>query len=110
MICSRPMNTLSTKYSKSCSRVSGVSMVASELVDKLEHLVVVQTDLVEQLLTRCGHRECLKQRHRQGFVRYIIGAIGHLVLFLSRILVGVVGETGVLSWSASTARSDRMCW
>lgn len=72
MICSRPMNTLSTKYSKSCSRVSGVSMVASELVDKLEHLVVVQTDLVEQLLTRCGHRECLKQRHRQGFVRYII--------------------------------------
>ena len=37
-------------------------------------------------------------------------AIGHLVLFLSRILVGVVGETGVLSWSASTARSDRMCW
>lgn len=66
------MNTLSTKYSKSCSRVSGVSMVASELVDKLEHLVVVQTDLVEQLLTRCGHRECLEQGHRQGFVRYII--------------------------------------
>lgn len=29
MICSRPMNTLSTKYSKSWSRVSGVSMVAS---------------------------------------------------------------------------------
>ena len=39
-----------------------------------------------------------------------VRAIGHLVLFLSRILVGVVGETGVLSWSASTARSDRMCW
>ena len=29
MICSRPMNTLSTKYSKNWSRVSGVSMVAS---------------------------------------------------------------------------------
>lgn len=27
-ICSRPMNTLSTKYSKSWSRVSGVSIVA----------------------------------------------------------------------------------
>ena len=99
MICSRPMNTLSTKYSKSWSRVSGVSMVASAPGVGVTASAIV----VEKQTTMLAFNEVMRDLARRGSLggNVVVSAMNSLfsamgVRLASRKLAQIVPVAGVV--------------